>query len=100
MEITFQNFKILQDVYKIGRNWNNARCRVEAGVLKPGCVVTFAPVQLTTEVKSVEIHHESLTKAFSGKNVGFNIKMSPSRTSSKFCTGFKVEYRALFLVEL
>jgi len=36
--------------------------------------VTFSPVQLTTEVKSVEMHHESLTEALPGDNVGFNIK--------------------------
>jgi len=37
-------------------------------------VVTFAPVQLSTEVKSVEMHHESLPEAVAGDNVGFNIK--------------------------
>merc|ERR1712179_199116 len=37
-------------------------------------VVTFAPNQLTTEVKSVEMHHESLPEATPGDNVGFNIK--------------------------
>merc|ERR1719499_810566 len=37
-------------------------------------VVTFAPNQLTTEVKSVEMHHESLPEAVPGDNVGFNIK--------------------------
>merc|ERR1719369_803178 len=37
-------------------------------------VVTFAPVQLTTEVKSVEMHHESMPEALPGDNVGFNIK--------------------------
>ncbi len=48
--------------------------RVETGVLKPGMVVTFAPANITTEVKSVEMHHESLTEATPGDNVGFNIK--------------------------
>ena len=48
--------------------------RVETGVLKPGMVVTFAPPNLTTEVKSVEMHHESLAEAAPGDNVGFNIK--------------------------
>ena len=48
--------------------------RVETGVLKPGTLVTFAPSNLTTEVKSVEMHHESLTEALPGDNVGFNIK--------------------------
>merc|ERR1712039_718357 len=41
---------------------------------KPGMVVTFAPVNLSTEVKSVEMHHESLPEAVPGDNVGFNIK--------------------------
>ncbi len=48
--------------------------RVETGILKPGMVVTFAPVNVTTEVKSVEMHHESLPEALPGDNVGFNVK--------------------------
>ncbi|ELW65822.1 Elongation factor 1-alpha 1 [Tupaia chinensis] len=47
---------------------------VETGVLKPGMVVTFAPVNVTTEVKSVEMHHEALSEALPGDNVGFNVK--------------------------
>ncbi|XP_068956253.1 elongation factor 1-alpha 1-like [Petaurus breviceps papuanus] len=63
----------LQDVYKIGRNGIPIG-RVETGVLKPGMVVTFAPVNVTTEVKSVEMHHEALSEALPGDNVGFNMK--------------------------
>jgi len=37
-------------------------------------VVTFAPQMLTTEVKSVEMHHESVELAEPGDNVGFNVK--------------------------
>ena len=48
--------------------------RVETGIIKPGMVVTFAPNMLSTEVKSVEMHHESLPEAVPGDNVGFNIK--------------------------
>jgi len=48
--------------------------RVETGLLKPGMIVTFAPANVTTEVKSVEMHHESLTEALPGDNVGFNVK--------------------------
>jgi len=48
--------------------------RVETGILKPGLVVTFAPVNVTTEVKSVEMHHEALSEALPGDNVGFNVK--------------------------
>ena len=48
--------------------------RVETGVLRPGMVVTFAPVNVTTEVKSVEMHHEALSEALPGDTVGFNVK--------------------------
>merc|ERR1719275_532132 len=64
----------LQDVYKIGGIGTVPVGRVETGVIKPGQVVTFAPVGLSTEVKSVEMHHESLPEAVPGDNVGFNIK--------------------------
>jgi len=64
----------LQDVYKIGGIGTVPVGRVETGVLKPGMVVTFAPAGVTTEVKSVEMHHEPMEEAFPGDNVGFNIK--------------------------
>ncbi len=48
--------------------------RVETGCLSAGTVVTFAPVMVTTEVKSVEMHHQQLEKALPGDNVGFNVK--------------------------
>merc|ERR1711915_773089 len=64
----------LQDVYKIGGIGTVPVGRVETGIIKPGMVVTFAPNQLTTEVKSVEMNHESLPEAVPGDNVGFNIK--------------------------
>merc|ERR1712026_283938 len=64
----------LQDVYKIGGIGTVPVGRVETGIIKPGIVVTFAPVNLTTEVKSVEMHHESLPEAVPGDNVGFNVK--------------------------
>jgi len=64
----------LQDVYKIGGIGTVPVGRVETGILKPGMVVTFAPCGITTEVKSVEMHHESLPQALPGDNVGFNIK--------------------------
>jgi elongation factor 1-alpha len=64
----------LQDVYKIGGIGTVPVGRVETGILKPGMVVTFAPVNLTTEVKSVEMHHEQMPEAVPGDNVGFNVK--------------------------
>merc|ERR1712034_123270 len=64
----------LQDVYKIGGIGTVPVGRVETGILKPGMVVCFAPANVTTEVKSVEMHHTALDKAGPGDNVGFNVK--------------------------
>jgi elongation factor 1-alpha len=64
----------LQDVYKIGGIGTVPVGRVETGIIKPGMVVNFAPGSVTTEVKSVEMHHESLPEAVPGDNVGFNVK--------------------------
>lgn len=64
----------LQDVYKIGGIGTVPVGRVETGIIKPGQLVTFGPIGLTTEVKSVEMHHESMPEATPGDNVGFNIK--------------------------
>ncbi|SYZ64474.1 elongation_factor_1-alpha (plasmid) [Leishmania braziliensis MHOM/BR/75/M2904] len=64
----------LQDVYKIGGIGTVPVGRVETGIMKPGDVVTFAPANVTTEVKSIEMHHEQLAEAVPGDNVGFNVK--------------------------
>jgi elongation factor 1-alpha len=64
----------LQDVYKIGGIGTVPVGRVETGVIKAGMVVTFGPVNTSTEVKSVEMHHEKVDQATPGDNVGFNVK--------------------------
>jgi len=64
----------LQDVYKIGGIGTVPVGRVETGVLKPGMIVTFSPAALSTEVKSVEMHHTAMPEAVPGDNVGFNVK--------------------------
>merc|ERR1712178_523930 len=64
----------LQDVYKIGGIGTVPVGRVETGSLKAGMVVTFGPMNITTEVKSVEMHHEMVEQATPGDNVGFNVK--------------------------
>jgi elongation factor 1-alpha len=64
----------LQDVYKIGGIGTVPVGRVETGVLKPGMTVMFSPAQVSTEVKSVEMHHEQMEAAEPGDNVGFNVK--------------------------
>ncbi|KAI8849927.1 P-loop containing nucleoside triphosphate hydrolase protein [Chytridium lagenaria] len=65
----------LQDVYKIGGIGTVPVGRVESGVIKPGEYGRhLRPVMVSTEVKSVEMHHESLTEGLPGDNVGFNVK--------------------------
>jgi len=64
----------LQDVYKIGGIGTVPVGRVETGIIKPGQTVIFAPSGVSTEVKSVEMHHEQLVEGKPGDNVGFNIK--------------------------
>jgi len=64
----------LQDVYKIGGIGTVPVGRVETGVLKPGMAVTFAPSNMQTDVKSIEMHHEALEQAVPGDNVGFNVR--------------------------
>jgi len=64
----------LQDVYKITGVGTVPVGRVETGILKPGMLVSFAPANITTECKSVEMHHTQLEEATPGDNVGFNVK--------------------------
>jgi len=64
----------LQDVYRIGGVGTVPVGRIETGVLKPGQVVTFAPGGITTDVKSIEMHHQNLPIAYPGDNIGFNLR--------------------------
>ncbi|MCO5590921.1 hypothetical protein L7F22_044897 [Adiantum nelumboides] len=50
------------------------KAEFERGIIKPGIVVTFAPARLTTEVKSMEMHHEDFLEPLCNGNVGFNVK--------------------------
>jgi elongation factor 1-alpha len=64
----------LQDVYKIAGIGTVPVGRVETGIVKPGMIVQFAPGGVANEVKSVEMHHTSLTEGVPGDNIGFNVK--------------------------
>ncbi|KAI8064422.1 P-loop containing nucleoside triphosphate hydrolase protein [Gongronella butleri] len=64
----------LQDVYKIGGIGTVPVGRVETGVIKAGMVVTFAPVNITSEIKSVEMFHEQLIEGRPGDNIGFYVQ--------------------------
>ena len=64
----------LNDVYKIGGIGTVPVGRVETGQLKPGMTVLFTPSGLSSEIKTVEMHHESVPVANPGDSVGFNVK--------------------------
>lgn len=67
----------INDVFKISGVGTVPVGRVETGVIKPGMMIMFAPAMLSSECKTVEMHHEQLESAGPGDNVGFNIRGIP-----------------------
>jgi elongation factor 1-alpha len=64
----------IQDVYSITGIGTVPVGRIETGILKVGDNVTFAPSGSNGEVKSIEMHHETMPTAEPGDNVGFNVR--------------------------
>jgi elongation factor 1-alpha len=64
----------VQDVYTITGIGTVPVGRVETGMLKVGDKIIFLPSGKSGEVKSIEMHHESVTEAQPGDNVGFNVR--------------------------
>jgi len=64
----------VQDVYTITGIGTVPVGRVETGVLKPETKIVFMPANKVGEVKSIEMHHETLPQAVPGDNVGFNVR--------------------------
>ncbi len=64
----------IQDVYTITGHGTVPVGRVETGVLKPNTNVVIMPSGSKGEVKKIEMHHQELTEANPGDNVGFNLK--------------------------
>jgi len=70
----------IQDVYSIKGVGTVPVGRVETGVLKVGDVIIFEPAStifhkdIKGEVKSIEMHHESMPEAYPGDNIGFNVR--------------------------
>ncbi|MGE0015693.1 MAG: translation elongation factor EF-1 subunit alpha [Candidatus Methanomethylophilaceae archaeon] len=64
----------VQDVYTITGIGTVPVGRVETGVLKPNMKIMFEPSHVIGEVKSIEEHHEALSQALPGDNVGFNVR--------------------------
>lgn len=68
----------IQDVYKISGIGTVPVGRVETGVMKVGDKVIAMPGRegkgVNGEVKTIEMHHEQLTQAEPGDNIGFNVR--------------------------
>ncbi|MGC8816599.1 MAG: translation elongation factor EF-1 subunit alpha [Candidatus Hadarchaeum sp.] len=64
----------VQDVYSITGVGTVPVGRVETGVMKVGDTIIFEPAGVTGEVKSIEMHHESIPQAEPGDNIGFNVR--------------------------
>jgi elongation factor 1-alpha len=64
----------VQDVYTITGVGTVPVGRIETGVLKPETKIIFMPANKVGEVKSIEMHHETLPQAVPGDNVGFNVR--------------------------
>jgi elongation factor 1-alpha len=64
----------IQDVFTITGHGTVPVGRVETGKMKPGDSVIVMPSGVKGEVKKIEMHHQELTEAISGDNVGFNLK--------------------------
>ena len=68
----------IQDVYSITGVGTVPVGKIETGRMKPGDKVIILPARtgkgITGEVKSIEMHHESLKEAVAGDNVGVNIR--------------------------
>ena len=64
----------IQDVYTITGIGTVPVGRVETGKVKVGDKIVFMPGGKAGEVKSIEMHHEAVTEAQPGDNIGFNVR--------------------------
>jgi elongation factor 1-alpha len=64
----------VQDVYSISGIGTVPVGRVETGRMRPGDTVSFQPADVGGEVKTIEMHHEEVSEAGPGDNVGFNVR--------------------------
>ena len=64
----------VQDVYTITGIGTVPVGRIETGLLKVGETVGFSPSGAKGEVKTIEMHHETMPTAEPGDNVGFNVR--------------------------
>ena len=64
----------INDVYSIKGVGTVPVGRVETGIMKTGMKIVFMPPDKEGEVKTIEMHHEILSEAVPGDNIGFNVR--------------------------
>jgi len=68
----------IQDVYTIKGVGTVPVGKIETGIMKPGMSIIFKPSMkpggVVGEVKTIEMHHETLNQGLPGDNVGVNIR--------------------------
>jgi elongation factor 1-alpha len=64
----------IQDVYSITGVGTVPVGRIETGVMHTGDKIIFMPSKALGEVKSIEMHHEQVSEAKPGDNIGFNVR--------------------------
>ncbi|MFH1249006.1 MAG: translation elongation factor EF-1 subunit alpha [archaeon] len=68
----------IQDVYEITGIGTVPVGKIETGIMKNGQKVIILPGRtgagINGEIKTIEMHHETLTEAMAGDNVGINIR--------------------------
>jgi elongation factor 1-alpha len=64
----------IQDVFTITGHGTVPVGRVETGKMKLNDPVVFMPSGARGEIKKIEMHHQEMTEAIPGDNVGFNVK--------------------------
>jgi len=64
----------IQDVYTITGVGTVPVGRIETGIMKVGDPVVIMPGAVKGEIRSIETHHEEISEATPGDNVGFNVK--------------------------
>jgi elongation factor 1-alpha len=64
----------IQDIYTIGGIGTVLKAYVAYGALKPAMILTFAPTNVTAQVKSIEMHYERYEVGLPGETVGFCVQ--------------------------
>jgi len=64
----------VQDVYVITGHGVVPVGKVDSGTLKLNTRVVFMPSNKSGEVKKIEMHHQEISEAMPGDNIGFNVK--------------------------